>query len=319
MEQKIGNIIKENLPRKDAEVAVPAQKTTTALAVAGLTTKAVEVRRTMAEDAKVVASLDSIEKLILDASTKTLISEMSDEDLIKTASGVFRLIANDVGYKIPPATEWQYIQTRLLLVLKRYYGYYSMNDVKLAFEMAVMGELDYYLPKNTDGTANIQHYQNFNPEYLARIMNAYKKKHSDVVQKCINARPTERKFTDAEIEALNAEKQKTVAVAYAEYINSKNLSVSALTEKIIYEYLLDKRLCKEISDRNINACRDVAWVKYLERVASGFVPKMEAKEVKAKGKTAKELDYLAYDAARHNIIIEAFDNMITNNIKPEEI
>ena len=147
-------------------------------------TKAIEVRRIMVQLPEVAKALNPVEKYVFAASTKTPIAEIDDAKLVENLSLLFKRIAIDVGYIIPQnENDWDYIQYRLLDILKRYYSDMTLADIKMAFELATTGELDEYLPKDKQGNPDKNHYQQFNADYFAKILKAYKQKQTDVIDK----------------------------------------------------------------------------------------------------------------------------------------
>ena len=151
-------------------------------------TKAIDIRRQMLQLPEVAKSLSGVEKYIFAASTKMQIADIDDGTLIAKTGQMFRFIAMDVGYIIPTNSEdWAYICTRLLDILKKYYSQMTLADIKLAFELATTGELDDYLPKDSQGNPDKKHYQQFNADYFAKILNAYRRKQNGVIHKAYKA------------------------------------------------------------------------------------------------------------------------------------
>ena len=153
--------------------------------------KAIEIRRKMVQLPEVAKALTPVEKYIFVASTKKQIAEIDDETLIAKTGQMFRFIAMDVGFIIPTENrdDWTYICTRLLDILKRYHSDMTLADIKIAFELATTGELDEYLPKDKQGNPDKNHYQQFNADYFAKILKAYKQKQTDVIDKAYKAIP----------------------------------------------------------------------------------------------------------------------------------
>ena len=146
----------KNLPNKIKNVALEIYNTKPG-------TKSIDIRRKLVQLPQVIEALTPVENYIFAASTKTQIIEMDDAVLVHKMGQMFRYIAIDVGYNIPQNdNDWAYIQTRLADVLKRYYSYMTLADIKLAFELAMTGELDNYLPRDSQGNPDKKHYQQFN-------------------------------------------------------------------------------------------------------------------------------------------------------------
>lgn len=124
--------------------------------------------------------LSDIDYQIFKASTKRQIKGTPQEVLVANFSRIFKLIAIDVGYVIPKSeADWQYIQSRILSMLVKYYSYLTLSDVMTAFELLAVGELNDYLPRNSSGNADSGHYQQFNANYFGKVLNAFIKR-----QKC---------------------------------------------------------------------------------------------------------------------------------------
>jgi len=68
-------------------------------------------------------------------------------------------------------------------IVKRYFNTLSLREIKLAFEFMAVGYLDEYLPKDRNGKAERNHYQDFSMEYYSKILNAYKEYRSQVWHK----------------------------------------------------------------------------------------------------------------------------------------
>ena len=149
----------------------------------------------MVELPEVAKALTTVEKYIFVASTKKQVAEIDDETLIAKTGQMFRFIAMDVGFIISTENrdDWTCICTRLLDLLKRYYSQLTLSEVKLAFELLITGELDDYLPKDRDGNAERKHYQQFNADYFAKVLNAYCRKQNQVTGKAYTALPEPKK------------------------------------------------------------------------------------------------------------------------------
>lgn len=186
----------ETLPEKTNRLpqTLPEKRQSAAVLLYSGTAKAIDVRRAMVELPEVAKSLSGVEKYIFAASTKMQIADIDDGTLIDKTGQMFRFIAMDVGYIIPTNSEdWAYICTRLLDILKKYYSQMTLADIKLAFELATTGELDDYLPKDSQGNPDKKHYQQFNADYFAKILNAYRRKQNGVIHKAYKALPEPKK------------------------------------------------------------------------------------------------------------------------------
>jgi len=119
-------------------------------------------------------SLTSIEQRINENMKDRRIGELSEEELSSSVSTLVMGITKMVGIK--KIDEYQ--ATLFHQFLRKYFFYLSVKEIKLAFELSIIGELNNYLPRDKNGTPDIQHYQNFSMEYVSKILKAYRKKRS---------------------------------------------------------------------------------------------------------------------------------------------
>lgn len=85
----------------------------------------------------------------------------------------------------------------LVTYICRHYGGHTPEEIKLAFEMAINGQLEL---KSEDVTS----YENFSVLYVARIMNAYQKWASQEFRQSIKEDPPEQViYTDQQLDDLH--------------------------------------------------------------------------------------------------------------------
>lgn len=276
---------------------------------------AIETRREISQKCD-LSTLNTIERNIYTASTEKAVKEISDSNLVEQTARMFKMIAYDVGYIIPKDAMWQYVQTRLLEIIKKYYGDMTLSDVKMAFELASIGELDNYLPRDSRGNPERHHYQQFNADYFSRILNAYRKKQNDVFDKVFKALP--RKDTPERVvqyyERARMERNRNIYLRY-KYTGKAEFILS--DETFLYDWLSVKGLANEITATESD--RKQAYNRFLKRVADGFVNKDMAFFVSRQGTKSKEIDFTAYEIARRREIINTFDRMIRDEIQIDKL
>lgn len=305
----------ENLPEKKQN-NLPATTGTNLLNVYTRPpgTKAIDVRRQMVEVPEVAKALNSVDKFIFAASTKTLISELDDQKLVEKTKQLFRFIAMDVGFQVPTdPTDWAYICTRLLDLLKKYFSTLTLADIKLAFEMAAMGELNEHLPKDRNGEPDKNHYQQFNAEYFGKILNAYKKKQGEVIHKAMKALPEpEHKPSEKELAYYHNQTLDSIKNAYLRYKDQNEFVVDGLLEMFIYNCLEKNNLVEPVKQTKED--REKALAVYLRRAAEGKVNQYTARQVRNEGINSKEIDFTTFEIARIREIKKAFDRMIAEDV-----
>lgn len=278
-------------------------------------TKSIEVRRRMVQLPEVAKALNPVEKYVFAASTKTPIAEIDDAKLVENLSLLFKRIAIDVGYIIPQnENDWNYIQSRLLDILKRYYSDMTLADIKIAFELATTGVLDEYLPKDKQGNPDKNHYQQFNADYFVKILKAYKQKQTDVIDKAYKAIPGKNnEISPEQIRRFEIQRQWRNRYIFLCYKYTGKLILGLTDDMFLYEWLQKCGLADDVQVKDDD--RKHAFARYMQRVARGFVNKYEAYHVQRKGTDAPELDFTAYEIARNKEIARTFDRMIVDELQ----
>lgn len=302
----------ETLPEKKNNLPV-ARENAVAILYSG-TAKAIDVRRAMVELPEVAKALTTVEKYIFAASTKKQIAEIDDETLIAKTGQMFRFIAMDVGFIIPAEqNDWAYICTRLLDLLKRYYSQLTLSEIKLSFELLITGELDEFLPKDRDGNAERKHYQQFNADYFARVLNAYMRKQNQVVGKAYTALPKPKQgLSPEQIRYYRNQSVMTCLMCFLRYKYTGRLEFGLTDEMFVYNWLLGVRLADEVKETEDD--RKEAYNRFLARAARGFVNEFTVYHVRKQGTQSPEIDYTAFEVARKKEIKRTFDRMIEEEI-----
>lgn len=300
----------ENLPEK-----VNTQSVVLAIYNPTPGTKAIDIRRQMAQLPEVAKSLSGVEKYIFAASTKTQIADIDDGTLVAKTGQMFRFIAMDVGYIIPTNPEdWAYICTRLLDILKKYYSQMTLADIKLAFELATTGELDDYLPKDSQGNPDKKHYQQFNADYFAKILNAYRRKQNGVIHKAYKALPEPKKeLSPEQIRYYRNQSVMTCLMCFLRYKYTGRLVFGLTDEMFVYNWLLGVGLADEVKETEDD--RKEAYNRFLARAARGFVNEFTVYHVRKQGTQSPEIDYTAFEVARRKEIKRTFDRMIADELQ----
>ena len=278
-------------------------------------TKAIDIRRRMLQLPEVAKSLSGVEKYIFAASTKMQIADIDDGTLVAKTGQMFRFIAMDVGYIIPTNSEdWTYICTRLLDILKKYYSQMTLADIKLAFELATTGELDDYLPKDSQGNPDKKHYQQFNADYFAKILNAYRRKQNGVIHKAYKALPEPKKeLTPQQIRQFEIQRQWRNRYIFLCYKYTGKLILGLTDDMFLYEWLQMCGLADDVQVKEDD--RKEAFARYMQRVARGMINQYTAFQVRRKGTESPEIDFTAFEVARKKEIIKAFDRMIAEEMQ----
>lgn len=143
-------------------------------------------------------------------------------------------------------------------ILRKYYSEFTISEVRTAFELALVGSLDEYLPKDKNGNPDKNSYQSFSVEFITKILNAYKKYKGRVWSKVylITAKE-EKEVTEEEKDKILADFKKTLAGFYEEYLETGLLSIHF--PNFIAEYLVKNGMAepKELEAKHFNRARAV--------------------------------------------------------------
>ena len=274
---------------------------------------AVVVRREMAKIPAVMDELGPVERSVFLASTDKTIAEYDANELSIELAKALKWIAKDVGYRATDESERGYLVVRVAEILKRYYDGLTMRDFKMAFEMSITGELDDYLPKGRDGQADRGHYQQFNAEYVCKILNAYKGRRAWVLRKAHEAVPKEDPKRDpAKDRYYRNETRRNCINAFESFKENGWLpEMSPIAEMLYYDELAAVGLAekieitladqKEILQRTIN--------DYARR---GYIG--DVRRLKESGTSDPELEHGSFVLARRKALTATFRRMVEQEI-----
>lgn len=274
---------------------------------------AVMIRREMVKIPSVMAALGPVEKAVFLASTAKTIAEYNASELSAELAAALKGICKDVGYRSQDESDCQYLIIRTAQLLKRYYSGLTLKDFRMAFEMSVAGELDDFLPRGRDGQPDRNHYQQFNADYICKILNAYKGRRAWVLKKANEAVPKKEPKPNPERERYYMNEIRKDCIRAFEFFreNGRLPEMSPIGQMLCYDALAAAGLAekveitlseqKEILQRTIN--------DYAQRVYVGDV-----RRLKESGTDDPELEHDSFILARRKALIATFDAMIKNEI-----
>lgn len=277
-------------------------------AVATAKKSLVQIRREMVGDPVVMGALDPVERAVFLASSAKTFGEYGPEELTAELSRALVWICKDVGYRATDESERQYLVIRTVEILKRYYATMTLKDFRMAFEMSITGQLDDYLPRTRDGRADRGHYQQFNAEYICKILDAYKARRGAVLKKAFEAvEPTEQANAPVDKSAYRKEAIADLFAAFDEYRETGVLKASAVAELVFYNILSEYGLATPITV-TIEDQKQV-WQRAVNDYARrGYVG--DVNRLKSAGIDAPELQHGSFVLARHRAIKALFRGII---------
>lgn len=274
---------------------------------------AVMKRREMVKIPAVMGALEPVEKAVFLASTAKTIAEYDATELAAELATALKWICKDVGYKSPDESDRQYLVIRTAEILKRYYPGLTLKDFRMAFEMSITGELDDFLPRGRDGQPDRNHYQQFNAEYVCKILNAYKGRRGSVLKKAYDAQPKAEEKRDAaqEKEYRNSTKRDCIE-AYEYYrIYGYLPDMSPIGEMLCYNTLVDAGLAPEIVV-TVEEQKHIFQRTINEYARNGMIGDM--RRLQDTGLDAPELQHGAFVFARRKALKVAFTRIMAEGI-----
>lgn len=268
--------------------------------------KAVIARKNLSTE--VLSYLNPIDREIWVSSTKKSISDYTLEELTAHVGKLSAMIAKDAGIKQVDT----YSATRFVDILRKYYYSLSLSEVKIAFELGMTGQLDEYLPKDKNGHPDRHHYQSFSIDYVTKILNAYKRKFSEIETKVYTALPAPKKvITDREKQLYINHCRGTVRNAFILY-KYKGLIPLQMNDMLVYSELERMGYAEpiEVVQSDMKSAVSRLINKQHKKVLNDFVGSC----IRTMGVKHDSVPGEAYIIARQRAIRETFDWMIRNDI-----
>lgn len=273
------------------------------------TYRAIDVRSQMITVPEVIQALTPIERKIFEASIKTPVADFSDEELTHKVGLIAKYIARDAGIKSVD----DYEITRFMTVLKMYYSLFSLEEIKMAFELAMTGELDDFLPSDKNGNPDRNHYQTFNIEYITKILNAYKKRRRETEHKAYTALPYTQKQITPEAKAYyRRETKKTVIVSFLAYKYRGKLPDN-INSFLIYAEIDKLGLAEPI--RITEADKKEAVARLLRKAHTGVIKEFIAECIRRQQTKHSDVISEAGLIAKEKALIESFEIMAKEEIQ----
>lgn len=258
------------------------------------------------------AEVTPCDRLIFEATTEKQIQDYDRSELSASIGMLMRIVARDVGYIVTDKDEWTYTLTRICTILITYYGRLTLNEIKMAFELAAVGELDKYLPRDKYGKPDASHYQRLNAEYIGKILGAYKQRRSEAISNVYDSMQSEDvKTITPEQEAEGREFVRNKRLQVFEYYKQHGqLPDDTIGIAIVYKWLcLDGYAdVAKITEEDMS----VAYGEYKSRVSRREESPYKAAS-QLRERDGEDIRRIAELRAERREISRAFDAFIREN------
>lgn len=258
----------------------------------------------------VKCTLNDTEREVIRASLSAKIKDIPADKYVDDMSVILNYTAIDVGFAKPKQTEWSYIQMKLCETLKKYFYGFTLQEVKLAFELLQVGKLDDYLPLNSSGNPERQHYNRFGIEYFSRVLRAYLGFKNQVIAKVYqHGKLDEPKRLQSDAIA-NIRHSVYLAYLHYKYLGTKPVWPN--------NYLIYRELEKAgiISDIEITeADKRQAMRQLMTDVRHGLIGDFVGKCIRHLGDKHPNVTDKAFIVAQERTILQAFDEYINDEVQ----
>jgi hypothetical protein len=238
------------------------------------------------------------------------IKDMSNINVARTLNVLVDNIAKDVGIK---EVEEHY-RKRFITLIVKYYGDMTIADIKLAFELSIVGELDDFLPRQ-NGQVDKGHYSRFSPEYTMKILSAYKKRKNNTKLKIHALTPKYEKVFSED------EKKKMKQVLHNMIVDSLNIYADKNIEPSFYKPELVLTEFKEKKVTRTIPVPDIDYSNHFYKVIHSNVTDDTKKRLisERKDKHISEFLKVSANADFYNAkILEVFKYILTTNKSLED-
>ena len=272
--------------------------------------KAVDKRRIIVQDTRLFKNLlNGEDRDIFLASTKRQIYEIGGRELVDKINMLVKVIASDIGLR--QASEQEI--TRFTEILRKYYSGISLQEIRLAFEMASVGRLDSYLPVDKNGQPDKNHYQVFSVDYISKILNAYLKRRQETEHKAYTALPkSEADYNPEKVAYYNREWKKTVIITFLKYKYRGKLD-NSINAFLIYSELNKLGLAEPIEITEEDKKEAVA--RLLRKVHAGIIKEFIGECIRRQQTMNSDVISEAGLIAREKALIRSFARMVDEEIQ----
>lgn len=269
--------------------------------------------QSIAQCEQVRQSLSVADRTILNALMKKKISEYNENEAAEKILQLLEFVKCDVGYNPKDVTEWNYNRVRIVQIICKYYNDLSIEDVKTAFEMLTIGELDKYL-----SNGDRKHYGAFTAEYVGKILNAYKQRQHPAIATAYEHAPKieVKKTATPQEQEEGQEFEKRVCAEWIEFFKANGTLPDKHTNSLGWYYHIIKKWLTALGkfDEKIpnDEHRRKAYAEYIRDYGSRRDYENQAAYVRRVGIHAHELDQDAQRICDYDGIKAAFNQYLTN-------
>lgn len=258
-----------------------------------------------------IKQLSKVDQRIFAESTRKLISEEeSEEKKIEYLGIIFIGVCSDFGLNAPERSAVKSVFSSIFDVVDLYFDDLSFAEVKLAWRLLAVGELDNYLPKDRYGNPDKNHYGSLNVDYVTKILKAYRKRKADMMAKTTALLPDKPKATPEQERAfLNVQANNFIfAIMKYKYSGRFKSESDRLISESTFKYM--ERLGYDMDTIPTYEDKKLALAQFKGRPINSFAQVFEKECLATVGIEHEAVYFRALMIAKKRLLFRYWDEML---------
>ncbi|WAX07589.1 hypothetical protein BK649P1_00025 [Bacteroides phage BK649P1] len=258
-----------------------------------------------------IKQLSKVDQRIFVESTKRLISEEeSEEKKIEYLGIIFIGVCSDFGLNAPERSAVKSVFSSIFDVIDLYFDDLSFAEVKLAWRLLAVGELDNYLPKDRYGNPDKNHYGSLNVDYVTKVLKAYRKRKADMMSKTTALLPDKPKATPEQERAfLNVQANNFIfAIMKYKYSGRFKAESDRLISESTFKYM--ERLGYDMDTIPTYEDKKLALAQFKGRPINSFAQVFEKECLATFGIEHEAVYFRALMIAKERLLFRYWDEML---------
>lgn len=259
-----------------------------------------------------INQLSKVDQRIFVESTKRLISEEeSEEKKIEYLGIIFIGVCSDFGLNTPERSAVKSVFSSIFDVVDLYFDDLSFAEVKLAWRLLAVGELDNYLPKDRYGNPDKNHYGSLNVDYVTKVLKAYRKRKADMMTKTTALLTDKPKATPEQERAfLNVQANNFIfAIMKYKYSGRFKAESDRLISESTFKYM--ERLGYDMDTIPTYEDKKLALAQFKGRPINSFAQVFEKECLATVGIEHEAVYFRALMIAKKRLLFRYWDEMLS--------
>lgn len=258
-----------------------------------------------------IKQLSKVDQRIFAESTRKLISEEeSEEKKIEYLGIIFIGVCSDFGLNAPERSAVKSVFSSIFDVIDLYFDDLSFAEVKLAWRLLAVCELDNYLPKDRYGNPDKNHYGSLNVDYVTKVLKAYRKRKADMMSKTTALLPDKPKATPEQERAfLNVQANNFIfAIMKYKYSGRFKMESDRIISESTFKYM--ERLGYDMDTIPTYEDKKLALAQFKGRPINSFAQVFEKECLATVGIEHEAVYFRALMIAKKRLLFRYWDEIL---------